>query len=403
MTIRSILCCACAFGISVAPVRAEIRGHWTNGDPDATLANVHLLGAAALLPDGRVIAAGGLNRNLLSLTAETIAERYDPDRRRWMPTGSLNTPRWSLDAITLRNGKALFAGGASGFAQNAALDTAELYDPETGKFSFAVNTLSAARQSFGISELSDGRVLISGGNDTGNNLGGGGVTAVDLFDPETNSFRAIASLHFGRALHAQLTLRDGRVVVIGGAQQNAEVYDPQHDTWSVSAGSLPTTLKDMKAFELCDGRVWIPGGQNAVDGLTTDDTWFFAVEQGEFTPGPSLKGFNYAPAGVQIGCSDYSAFDLFPPGHKLRGRYIFIAGGEHDPPEGPDVELNSAMIYDAVRNKLIDVGPMPFVHDDHTESLLRMNEQGNPEVLLFGGNSSQGTSRFELDVSSLPE
>lgn len=403
MTIRSILCCACAIGISVAPARAEIRGHWTNGDPDATLANVHLLGAATLLPDGRVIAAGGLNRNLLSLIAETVAERYDPVQRRWMPTGSLNMPRWSLDAITLRNGKALFAGGASGFAQNAALDTAELYDPETGKFSFAANTLSAARQSFGISELSDGRILISGGNDTGNNLGGGGVIAVDIFDPETNSFRAIASLHFGRALHAQLTLRDGRVVVIGGAQKNAEVYDPKHDTWAVSAGSLPTTLKDMKAFELCDGRVWIPGGQNAVDGLTTDDTWFFAVEQGEFTPGPSLKGFNYAPAGVQIGCSDYSAFDLFPPGHKLRGRYIFVAGGEHDPPEGPDVELNSAMIYDAARNKLIDVGPMPFVHDDHTESLLRMNEQGNPEVLLFGGNSSQGTSRFELDVSSLSE
>ena len=46
---------------------------------------------------------------------------------------------------------------------------------------------------------------------------------------------------------------------------------------------------------------------------------------------------------------------------------------------------------------------MPFVHDDHTESLLKINAAGNPEVLLFGGNSTQGTSRFELHVSSLPK
>lgn len=403
MTIRLIFPFAFAILLCAGTSSAEIRGRWTNGDPESTLANIHLLGAATLLPDGQVIAAGGLNRKLLSLTAETIAERYDPAARRWTATGSLNTPRWSLDAVTLRNGKALFAGGASGFVQNAALDTAEVYDPETGKFTFTANKLSAARQSFGITELSDGKILISGGNDTGNNLGGSGVVAVDIYDPETDSFRAVAGLHFGRALHAQLTLRDGRVVVIGGAQKNAEIYDAAKDGWTVSMGSLPTTLKDMKAFELFDGRVWIPGGQNSVDGLTTDNTWFFDVEKGEFTPGPSLKGFNYAPAGVQVGASDYSAFDLFPPGHKLRGRYIFLAGGEHDPPEGPDVELHSAMIYDAARNKLIDVGPMPFVHDDHTESLLRMNEEGNPEVLLFGGNSSQGTSRFELDASSLPE
>jgi hypothetical protein len=115
-----------------------------------------------------------------------------------------------------------------------------------------------------------------------------------------------------------------------------------------------------------------------------------------------MAGFNYGPSGVQIGVSDYSAFDLFPPGHKLRGRYFFYAGGEHDPLVGPDIEYNSASIFDFVHKKFINIGPMPFVHDDHTESLLKMNAAGNPEVLLFGGNSSRGTSRFELDVSTLP-
>lgn len=278
-----------------------------------------------------------------------------------------------------------------------------MFDPETCRFSFTANTLSAARQSYGISLLNDGRALIAGGNPAGNNLNGSGITAVDIYDPETNRFHTAAPLHFGRALHAQVTLRDGRVVVIGGAQTSAEIYDPRQETWTVSAGRLPTPLKDTKAFELFDGRVFIPGGQNSADGVTTDATWFFETTSGTFSPGPSLAGFNSAPSGVQVGCSDYSAFDLFPANHKLHGRYILIAGGEHDPLAGPDVELNSAVIFDAGKGVFVNVGPMPFVHDDHTESLLRINAAGNPEVLLFGGNSSSGVSRFEFFTDSIDE
>lgn len=392
-------------GLSVPFVRTvgaeDLRGTWTDGDPGRTLADPHLLGAATLLPDGHVIAAGGLDRKSAGFSAITTAELYDPATRSWSRTGPLNVPRWSLDAITLSNGKALFAGGASAFSPAAALETAELFDPQTGMFSLTSNTLSVGRQSFGISALNDGRVLITGGNQQGNRLDGSGVTAVDIYDPATNKFRAVAALHQGRALHAQLTLRDGRVVVIGGAQKTAEIYDPEKVAWTLLPGALPTTLKDTKAFETPDGRIFLAAGQNTVDGLTTDATWFLDPNSGQFTPGPSMAGFNYGPTGVQVGVSDYSAYDLFPEGHKLRGRYFLFAGGEHDPPEGPDIEYNSASIFDASRQRFVNVGPMPFVHDDHTESLLPTNDRGNPELLLFGGNMSTGTSRFELNVSSL--
>jgi hypothetical protein len=33
-------------------------------------------------------------------------------------------------------------------------------------------------------------------------------------------------MNSGRALHSQVTLRDGRVLVVGGAQRDAELYDP---------------------------------------------------------------------------------------------------------------------------------------------------------------------------------
>ena len=117
---------------------------------------------------------------------------------------------------------------------------------------------------------------------------------MDLYDPATNSFAAAASMNAGRSLHAQVTLADGRVVVVGGAQNDAEVYDPVTNAWTSSVNTLPTTLKDMKAFELFDGMVFIPGGQNTVDGVTTDATWFFDPDTGLFSPGPSMAGFNYA-------------------------------------------------------------------------------------------------------------
>lgn len=380
----------------------EPSGHWTNADPNNSLKNPHVLGAATLLKNGRVLAAGGLSRDPKSpatlFSASTTAELFDPATNSWKTTGPLKTPRWSLDAITLDNGKALFAGGSSAFAPTAALQSAELFDPESGMFDFTGNELSAARHSFGISRLNDGRILISGGNPRGNDLGGSGIVAVDIYDPRKNRFEPAAALHQGRSLHAQVTLSDGRVVVIGGAQQDAEIYDPSKNAWTASTGRLPTTLKDMKAFELFNGLIFIAGGQNTVDGVTTDATWMFDPKTTEFTPGPTMSGFNSAPQGKQIGSSDYSAFDLFPAAHASHGLYLLFAGGEHDPLEGPDVELHSASIFDAQHSKFIDMGPMPFIHDDHTESLLPVNAAGNPEVLLFGGNRSKGTSRFEFQL-----
>lgn len=400
----ALLAAALALGCAVGPRPglAAAVGAWTNGDPTGTLLDVHGLGGATLLPDGKVLAAGG-GGAISAITGQAIrtAELYDPVSRAWSKTGSLNLARWAIDAVTLGNGKALYAGGSSAYLSSGALASAELYDPVTGTFSLTSNGLSVARQSYGISTLNDGRVLIAGGNTSGTSLNGTGVTAADLYDPASNSFTAAAPMNQGRSLHAQVTLRDGRVVVVGGARNTAEIYDPVANAWTLAAGTLPTTLKDMKAFELHDGRVFVAGGQDSATGATSDRTWFFDPTTGQFSAGPSMAGFNYAPSGVQVGSSDYSAFDLYPVGHALRGRYILYAGGEHQPLSGPDVELWSSSVFDAVKGQFIDTGPMPFVHDDHTESLLWINAAGNPEVLLFGGNSSMGTSRFEFFTASV--
>ncbi|MFO1001843.1 MAG: hypothetical protein U0936_16025 [Planctomycetaceae bacterium] len=390
-------CCLLIETTQAQPSDGEpLVGRWSNADPELTLSNRHILGAAAALPNGRAIVAGGLDVGAPGFPATAAAEIYDPVERKWTPVKPMSIGRWSLDSAVLTNGKVLFAGGASAFQKSAVLDSAELFNPQTMAFEPVLNTLSAARHSFGISTLSDGRVLLTGGSAEGNSLNGTGLKNVDIYAPETNRFVLASPTTFGRSLHAQVTLRDGRVVVIGGAQKNAEIYWPEKDQWTTCTGLLPTTLKDMKAFETFDGRVFVAGGQDTVTGLTTDETWFLDVSSGQFTPGPSMQGFHYSAAGSQKGGSDYSAFDLYPEQHPLRGRFFLYAGGEHDPPDGPDIELHSSCVFDVARNQFFDMGPMPFVHDDHTEALLSINAKGHPVVLLLGGNQSQGTSVFEF-------
>ena len=59
------------------------------------------------------------------------AELYDPTSGTWTTTGSLVNGRWLHTATLLPNGKVLVAGGY-GFSGSGFLDSAELYVPANG-------------------------------------------------------------------------------------------------------------------------------------------------------------------------------------------------------------------------------------------------------------------------------
>ena len=81
---------------------------------------VHDPGSAALLRDGTVL-----------VTGEDGSQLYDPATGTWTATGAMVTPRYGGGApILLPDGRVLVAGGL-GLLDNA-LDSAELYDPATG-------------------------------------------------------------------------------------------------------------------------------------------------------------------------------------------------------------------------------------------------------------------------------
>jgi hypothetical protein len=153
---------------------------------------------AVLLPNGKVLVAGGADTNDINLAS---AELYDPSTRLWTNTGSMAVARFHNETITLRNGKVLVAGGFDDAGD--PLLSAELYDPNNGVWSPAVGIGGAATASV---LLPDGRALLLETQ--------GSVPAAEIYDPASGAWTstdAPGTNHFNALL-----LQNGKVLAPRG-------------------------------------------------------------------------------------------------------------------------------------------------------------------------------------------
>ncbi|WNG48106.1 kelch-like protein [Archangium minus] len=220
---------------------------WTPTGAMTLARNTH---TATLLPNGKVLVAGGQNSSGISRTAEL----YDPATGTWSPTGSLSAPRQVHTATLLPNGKVLVVAGYG----PPTLATAELYDPATGTWS-PTGSLSKARYWHTATLLPNGKVLVAGGYNSGAHLG-----TAELYDPATGTWSPTGSMATSRYDHAAALLPDGRVLVSTGDQGNgsyvltSEVYDPATGTWSATSSN--SARYHHSATLLATGKVLITGG-----------------------------------------------------------------------------------------------------------------------------------------------
>jgi len=213
---------------------------------------------------------------------------------RMLNTSTL-VPRISHTATLLPDGKVLIAGGRRCDAGGCSFDllsSAELFDPVTESFS-ATGSMSFARKDHTATLLNNGTVLVTGGGKSG----GGDYRTAEVFDPATGIFTRVADMAQGRLQHTASLLADGRVLVAGGSydvngfglysSKTAEIYDPATQTFS-SAGDMPHEAASHTASLLLDGTILVTGGYDNDCPGTQAAVAAFDPAGNSFSPGVNL-------------------------------------------------------------------------------------------------------------------
>jgi N-acetylneuraminic acid mutarotase len=222
-----------------------------------------------LLPDGRILIVGGIGRGWTFLRS---AEVYDPATGRAEPVGSMAVPRESHTATLLADGRVLVIGGHSGRRPNVELyASAELFDPRTRRFENA-GTLAIARHKHDAIRLADGRVLVIGGADQTDRVH---YATTEIYSPESGAFERGPSMANRRYKIAgtAILLPTGDVLVASGAPV-AELLDAGRWSFREVPGRFPAAYRFAAATLLREGDVFVAGGYS--DGnQNTAGVWRF--------------------------------------------------------------------------------------------------------------------------------
>ncbi len=302
--------------------------------------------SATVLRDGRVLVVGGAYafapQGPQAFLIDDTAEIYDPAADTWTLIDGPLTPRIETSATLLPDGRVLVAGGVD--VWDEALSTCELYDPATNRWEPA--------DSFGngwghtATALADGRVLVVGGFDDDWELLPIGYAS--LYDPQTGRWSSAGELKEARALHAATLLADGRVLVTGGIWHDqgvaggyyrtgtlasSEIYDPVTNRWS-SGADIGDARSAHTATLLADGSMLLAGGMRyirqipALGAVVLDDSVIATTASGPWAAGASLNEARFGHTATLLGDGS-----------------VLVAGGSADPRN--NAPLASAELYRA--------------------------------------------------------
>lgn len=279
---------------------------------------------------------------------------------------ALLMPRAGHTATLLPNGKVLLVGGTPSWPPTAAVATsAEFYDPATNTFSATGSMAFARRGGHAATLLSDGRVLVTGGDDVNVQSAPGRVEA-EIYDPNTGRFAPTGPMTKARSTHAAVLLSNGKVLVAGGpdpAGNTAELYDPVTGTFS--ATSAPTRYRYIAAgVPLSDGRALVFGYDAAGDA--------FDVTRSVF----STTGSSQAAGGLWFGPAMALLAD---------GRVLVVGGKESGPPPSNLALVGNARLFDPATNAFSVSGALTSPRDRATATRLQ-----DGRVLVFGGEGAAG-------------
>ena len=273
---------------------------------------------------------------------------------------SLSIGRWAHTATLLQDGRLLVTGGQETLSR--ASKVAEIFDPSTDTWSNTSETIDKRGEGHTATLLNDGRVLVTGDNDQGSS---------EIYDPSSGQWSSTGTMNVARKSASATLLEDGRVLVSGGVDKtragrreldSAEIYDPSSGEWTV-ADSMEQIHSNQITI-LVGGKVFLSG-------------WFLSEI---YDPAADL----WSPVG------EPKRKDLArgTTATVLNDGTVFMVGGARFPPNTWQGDVSNPVanseIYNPSDGSLSTSTNMSKSRQNHSAVLL-----ANGDVLVVGGTSME--------------
>ncbi len=336
---------------------------WTNISNLSTGRRLH---TATLMPDNRVLVAGGNG-------GWQAAELFDLNNQSagWTPINpGMSTSRIDHTAALLPDGSVLIAGCDG---DEFSPSTSEIFDPISDTFGDVSQLVEAHWDSFAMSLLHSGKVLIAGGT----SVGGSPSNVTELYHWAEATITPTGSMLASCPYHTATLLSDGRVLVVGGSvpgsgstyERHSELYDPQSGNWTHTAEPPSGARSSHTATLLKNGRVLVTGGYSGEASLNSVELY-----------NPGTNRWN-ATAWMNFARRNHTATLL------ADGRVLVVGGG------GESGASTSSEIYDPDHNSWSRTGNTNEPRTRHTATLLR-----DGSVLVTGGYDILGIAAHYSEI-----
>ena len=233
---------------------------------------------ATLLDDGRVLVSGGwtgvANNDFIAPFPAIVSQIYDPETDTWVYTERFWEEKFVerielfmfMSASKLRDGRVVSVVIPTAEGDNGAI---EVFDPTTDDW-LRLSNIPSNRLFPDIVTLNDGRILIVGGVD-GNANTADSLDVVEAYDPVKGEWKGLEPMNEPAVEQAVVSLADGRVLVAGGSGSmilrqetaRAEIFDPVTNSWTLT-GDMNVSRVSPEAIALTDGRILVTGGLGLV-------------------------------------------------------------------------------------------------------------------------------------------
>ena len=165
-----------------------------------------------------------LNNGKVLAVNDAGGELYDPTTGRFNVADGLTIARAKYGAALLPDGRLLIAGGQVGGAWGQRVATTSIYDPASGTLKPGPEmNFSRFKLKKAVVPLGGGRILIAGG-----------AEQPEIYDAASNSFHSVGGSRLDSYLFSTATrLANGEVLIVGGyakpggpAVNHAWLYQP---------------------------------------------------------------------------------------------------------------------------------------------------------------------------------